>query len=133
MKPWDFTNDINEQKKNVIRNNESPEAAEKLYSPFLTLRQLSYHSDCILLANELNTRSIQPYNIPKIQHFEFLLNIINRKRRFTKFEKPEGDEVLGLIQNAFGYNYDKAQQVASILTEEQLDELRASTQEGGAN
>lgn len=133
MKPWDFTNDINEHKRNVIRNSESPEAAEKLYSPFLTLRQLSYHSDCVLLVNELNTRSIQPYSIPKIQHFEFLLNIINRKRRFTKFEKHKGDEVLGLIRDAFGYSYDKAQQVACILTEEQIEELRASTQEGGAN
>lgn len=131
MKPWDFTNDINEQKKNVIRNSDSPAAAEKLYSPFLTLRQLSYHSDCILLVNELNTRGVQPYNIPKIQHFEFLLNIISRKKRFTKFDKHEGDEKLQLIMNVFGYNIEKAQQVAPLLTEQQLNELRASTQEGG--
>ena len=56
MKPFDFINDINTGKKDLINGSDNPELAEKIYSPFLTNRSLSYFSDTVSLANEMNMR-----------------------------------------------------------------------------
>ena len=56
MKPFDYINDINYGKKNVIENSDNPELAEKLYVPYVTNKTLSYFIDCIGLVNEVNIR-----------------------------------------------------------------------------
>ena len=35
MKPFDYVNDINYGKKNIIENSDNPPLAEKLYPPYL--------------------------------------------------------------------------------------------------
>ena len=45
MKPFDYINDINYGKKNVIENSDNPELAEKLYVPYVTNKTLSYFID----------------------------------------------------------------------------------------
>ena len=50
MNPFDYLNAINSTKKNIMVD----EVTEKAYSPFLINRGLSYFSDTILFANEMN-------------------------------------------------------------------------------
>ena len=54
MKPFDFINSINFTKKNMIRGTENDDLAEKSYVPYITNRTLSYFTDTLLYANEMN-------------------------------------------------------------------------------
>jgi len=68
MSPFDYVNQILQGKKNLIVD----EVTEKEYSPFLTNRSLSYHMDCLMFANEMNSRHF----IDKKMQNDFLLNTI---------------------------------------------------------
>ena len=57
MKPFDFVNSINITKKNLMRGSYNDELSEKAYIPFLTNRSLSYFTDTLLYANEMNRYS----------------------------------------------------------------------------
>ena len=54
MKPFDYVNSINFTKKNLMKNTANDELAEKDYVPFLTNKSLSYFTDTLLYANEMN-------------------------------------------------------------------------------
>ena len=67
MSPFDFINQINHGKKNLI--DETPNV-EKEYISFIINRGLSFNHDTALYANEMN---VQNHLDPKLQ-FDFLLN-----------------------------------------------------------
>ena len=50
MNPFEYVNAINHTKQNVMVD----DMAEKAYNPFMVNRTLSYFSDTILMANEMN-------------------------------------------------------------------------------
>ena len=52
MSPFDYLNAIMQNKKQLIVDEET----EREYSPFMVNRGLSYHKDCIMYANEMNTK-----------------------------------------------------------------------------
>ena len=56
MSPFDFINQINHGKTNLI--DEKPEL-EKEYKPFIINRGLSFNHDTVLYANEMNFRNHQ--------------------------------------------------------------------------
>lgn len=124
MKLSDFMNSINSSKENLIRNSDSPAAAEKFYPPFPVARSLSYHADAILLVNELNLRGTASHAVSSKQHYEFLLHALPARRRFAKWRKPEIDEKINIICTAYGYSYDKAVEVIDILTDEEIENLK---------
>ena len=80
MNPFDFVNAICDSKQNLIID----DISEKLYTPFMVNRSLSYHYDTVLLANEMNQRHFLD---KKLQN-DFLINIVRRKKRFAKWIKP---------------------------------------------
>ena len=83
-------NSINSREKNnIIRDSQSPLAAEKQYPPFPVLRSLSYNLDCILLVNELNIRGLSQFNVSNLMHYEYLLYFISTKKRYNKWIKVE--------------------------------------------
>jgi len=83
MSPFDYVNQILQGKKNLIVD----EVTEKEYSPFLTNRSLSYHMDCLMFANEMNSRHF----IDKKMQNDFLLNTI---RSFVEVQLQEQDDFL---------------------------------------
>ncbi len=127
MKPFDFLNEINYGKNNLIQQSDNVDLAEKIYTPFLVNRGLSYFADTILFANEMN---IHHQCDNKLQ-FEFYLNTVRKRKRFTKWYKKEQDQYLDIIVNHYGYSYDKARQVISLFNEEQLQQLKKMRSEGG--
>lgn len=127
MKPFDFLNEINYGKNNLIQQSDNSDLAEKIYTPFLVNRGLSYFADTILFANEMN---IHHQCDNKLQ-FEFYLNTVRKRKRFTKWYKKEQDQYLDIIVNHYGYSYDKARQVISLFNEEQLQQLKKMRSEGG--
>lgn len=124
MSPFDFLNSINSTKKNLF---EDPQV-EKDYSSYLINRGLSYFPDTILYANEMN----QNFNIDKKWQFDFLVNTITPKKRFSKWYKKEVVvELVKLIQNHYKYSESKALEVIDLLTPSQIDEIKSQYDLGG--
>mgnify|MGYP003637335111 CR=1 FL=1 len=120
MKPFDFINDINFGKKNLMRKTENDELSEKAYIPYITNRSLSYFTDTLLYANEMNKYS----HLDNKLQYEFLLNSIRPKKRFAKWHKPEQDDDIELVSEFYNYSLPKARTVLSILSDKQLSAIR---------
>ena len=124
MNPFDFLNAINDNKKNLF---EDPQA-EKDYSSFMINRGLSYFPDTILYANEMNKAA----EIPKKWQFDFLLQSISKKRRFSKWHKKDAStESLKIIMKHYKYSENKAYEVIDLMSQAQLQELQEAYETGG--
>ena len=125
MNFFDFLNSINDNKKDLIR--EDP-LTEKEYVPFMINRGLSYFPDTILYANEMNKFA----SIPKQWQFDFYRIGVPKRKRFSKWHKQDKieEDVKNLMQE-YNYSHQKALQVISILSDEQLEELRKKYKIGG--
>ncbi len=115
---------ILEHKRDVLVTPED----EKSYVPFIVNRALSNHQDCILLVNELN---MVPHIDKKLQ-YHFLLNTTRSwKRPFKKWMKLEKSDDLELVREYYGYSISKAREALSILSQDQLKEIRKLMDKGG--
>jgi hypothetical protein len=124
MTPFDFLNAINESKKDLIKEDPSN---EKEYSAWMVNRGLSFFSDTVMYANEMNQR----HQISNKWQFQFLLNSIPKKKRFSKWFKREEEKHLKLVMDCYGYSSEKAKQVLTILTPEQLKTIEEKQYTGG--
>jgi len=127
--PFDYINAINTSKKNLMRGTDNDELAEKGYDAFLANRALSYHNDTIALANEMNTR----HYLDKKPQFEFFINTVRPKKRYAKWVKKEKDSDLAVVKEYYGYNDIKARQSLTILSDDQIIEMKKRIDKGGRN
>lgn len=123
ISPFDFANSICYSKENLMVDDWS----EKQYSPFIVNKHLSYGSDTVTAANEMNSR---PHIDHKLQ-YDFLKSIIRKKKRFNKWLKPEQEENMELVQQYFGYSKTKALDALRILSEDDLFLMRKRLNKGG--
>ena len=100
---------------------------EKAYNSFLVNRSLSYFPDTILAANEMN---LHPHLDNRLQ-FDFFINIIRKRKRFSKWYKPETISDLEAVKKYYGYSNEKARQVLTLLNTEQINELKLKVNTGG--
>jgi hypothetical protein len=120
----DWLNSINQTKKNLM--NEDP-SSEKEYAPYIINRCLSGHIDCVMYANEMNK-----YNfLPKKLQYDFFINIIRKKKRFSPWLKQEKNKDLEVVKSYYGYSNEKAKQALRILTKTQLDFIKSKLETGG--
>lgn len=125
MNPFDFLNEINSGKKDLIR--EDPQN-EKDYVPFMVNRGLSYFADTVMYANEMNRVS----GVPKLWQNDFFLNSISRKKRFSKWHKKEADsQSLQLVMEYYKYSNKRAQEIMDILSPDQLKMIEEKLYKGG--
>lgn len=127
MNPFDFVNDINLGKKDIMTNSENPELAERTYSPFLTNRALSYFADTIHCANEMNFHN----GLDHMMQYSFLLNIVRKRKRFSKWHKTINDEDLQTVIDYYGYSVKRAKEALKILSDEQLLTIKEKMSKGG--
>ena len=124
MELKDWLNSINQTKKNLI--DEDP-SLEKEYPPYIVNRCLSGHLDCIIFANEMNK-----YNfLPKKLQYEFLLNSLRKKKRFSPWLRKDKVTDLECIKKYYGYSNEKASQALKILTNEQINFIKKRLDIGG--
>ena len=116
MNPFDFVNDINLGKKDIITNSDNPELAEKTYNPYLTNKSLSYFPDTVQYANMMNMNS----HLDHLLQYSFLINIVRKRKRFSKWHKSNSDEDLQAVIDYYGYSVNKAKEALKILDNEQL-------------
>tara|TARA_B100001057_G_scaffold141208_1_gene140956 strand:+ start:6303 stop:6686 length:384 start_codon:yes stop_codon:yes gene_type:complete len=123
MNPFDYLNSINNTKKDIMID----DIAEKDYNAFMVNRGLSYFSDTILMANEMNIN----HHLESRLQFDFLINIIKKKRRFSKWLKATEIENLSIIKEYYGYSDEKAKSVLSLFGNDQINELKKRIYKGG--
>ena len=126
MKPFDFVNDINYKKKDLLKD-DIDNQLENEYKPFLVNRSLSFNFDTILQANEMNVRT----HLDNKLQYHYLLNIIRPKNRFGRWLKAEKYEAIDLIVEYYGYSLQKAREVVDIFTDEDLSTLKQKLFTGG--
>lgn len=103
---------------------------EKSYLPFIVNKAMSYHSDCVLLANEMNQN---PHLDKKLQYHFLLTTVRSWKRPFKKWMKFEKPSDLEAVKFAYGYSDRKAREVLSLLNDDQKSEIRKLMDKGGFN
>lgn len=123
ISPFDFLNAINHSKDDLIVD----EWSEKQYNAYIVNKGLSFSSDTVVQANEMNSR---PHVEKKLQ-FQFLINTIRSRKRFNKWIKPEKIDELEFVKEYYGYSTEKARQALSILTPEQLTMIKQKLKKGG--
>ena len=123
MNPFDYIKSINSTKKNIMVD----DITEKEYNAFIINRGLSFFPDTILYANEMNLN----HHLDNRLQYDFLINIIKKKKRFTKWVKPQEIANLEIVKEYYGYSDEKAKSVLSLLNNEQIEELNRRIYKGG--
>jgi hypothetical protein len=123
MNPFEYVNAINTGKKDIMID----DLAEKAYVPYTINRSLSYFNDTILAANEMNKH----HHLDKKLQFHFLINIIRKRKRFSKWDKPELVSDVEVVKEYYGYSNEKARQVLPLLSSDQIMNLREKVYKGG--
>ena len=123
MNPFEYANAINYTKKNIMVD----DITEKSYSSYMINRQLSYFPDTVLAANEMNRN----HHLDNRLQFDFFINIIRKRKRFSKWHKPETVSDLEAVKKYYGYSNEKARQVLTLLKTDQINELKNKVMTGG--
>jgi Bacteriophage clamp loader A subunit len=128
FKPWDYFNDVTNNKKEMIRNSDNPELAEKYYEPWIVNKALSYFPDTVFYANEMN----KYHQLSKMQQYDYFSKSINKRfRKYPKTKKEQVDQDLKNVMEYFKYSYKKAEEALSVLTSEQLQTIKQKLELGG--
>lgn len=120
---FDFVNSINYKKEDILT-----EENQSQYVPYVVNKSLSYFIDTIFQANEMNVR----HTTDKRLQFDFLLNSVRSKKRFSKWAKPEKLESIEVIKEYYGYNNERAKEVVNIFCDADINKIKDKLDKGGA-
>ena len=123
MNPFEYLKAINETKKDIMVD----DIAEKEYNPFIINRGLSFFKDTILYANEMN----RYHHLDHRVQFDFFINIIRKKKRWSKWIKADEISNLKLIKEYYGYSNEKAKSALSLMSNEQIEQIKTRIYKGG--
>ena len=123
MSPFEFIKAINETKEDVMVD----DVSEKKYSPFIVNRGLSFFMDTIFQVNELNRN----HHLDSRLQFDYLLNSVMKKKRYSKWLKPEKLQDLDVVKEYYGFSNEKAKDALSTLSEDQLAFIKDKLNQGG--
>jgi len=121
----DYLPAINHTKKNLMDSDDV--MWEKKYPAFMVNKVLSGFSDTIMLTNEMNRNHF----LDRDMQFQFLLNSIRSKKRFTPFLRASKIKDIECVKEYYGYSNEKAKTALDILTKEQLKLIKESLYKGG--
>lgn len=123
MNPFDYVNSINDTKQDIMID----DVTEKSYNSFMVNRSLSYFQDTVGLANVMN----QYHHIDNKLQYHFLINIIRKRKRFSKWMKPETESDIEVVKQYYGYSNQKARQVLPLLSPEHITIIKQKVSKGG--
>ena len=122
MNPFDYVNSINDTKKDIMTTEN-----EKSYNSFMVNRSLSYFPDTVALANVMN----QYHHLDNRLQYSFLINSIRKRKRFSKWVKPELEHDLEVVKEYYGYSNEKARQIMPLLSPSQIQQIKEKVNKGG--
>ena len=123
----DYLKVINETKEPLMDTDD--EMWEKKYPPFIINKCLAPFPDTIFLVNEMNLNN----HIDKKLQFDFLLNSLRTRKRYTPWLKASKQKNLEYVKEYYGYNNEKAKSALKILNDEQIKTIKDSLNKGGRN
>jgi hypothetical protein len=121
----DYLNAINVSKESLMDSED--EAWEKKYAPFIVNKCVAPFPDTILLVNELN----RYHHLDKKLQFDFLLNSLRARKRYTPWLKAKKLKNLEYVKEYYGYNNEKAKAALDILDDEQISAIKIKLYKGG--
>jgi hypothetical protein len=121
----DYLNAINHTKEKLLDSDD--EDWEKKYPPFVVNKCVYPFQDTIMLVNEIN----QLPHLDKKLQFDFLLNSVRSRKRFTPWLKANKLDNLEDVKEYYGYSNEKAKQALDILTDEQIATIKQKLNKGG--
>ena len=123
----DYLNAINHTKERLMDTED--EEWEKKYPPFIVNKCLAPFQDTILLVNEIN----QYPSIDKKLQFDFFINSLRPRKRFTPWVKANKLDDIEYVKEFYGYNNEKAKVALTILNDEQIATIKQKLYKGGKN
>ena len=123
----DYLNAINHTKEKLMATED--EEWEKKYPPFIVNKCLAPFQDTILLVNEINQ---YPHLDKKLQ-FDFLINSLRPRKRFTPWVKAKKLDDIEYVKEFYGYNNEKAKVALTILNDDQIATIKQKLNKGGKN
>ena len=123
----DYLNAINVTKEPLLDSED--ETWEKKYAPFIVNKCVAPFPDTILLVNEVN----QYHHLDKKLQFDFLLNSLRTRKRYTPWLKAKKLKNLEYVKEYYGYNNEKAKAALDILDDEQISAIKIKLNKGGRN
>lgn len=125
--PFDYVNSVTHNKKNMMRDTENDELAEKDYNPWIVNKALSYFPDTVLIANEVNMY----HGLGKRAQYEYLINMIRPNKRWAKWVKDVNDEDLDSVCAYYNVNRIIGREYLSLLSKEQIQIIKKDQDKGG--
>ena len=123
----DYLNAINNTKEPLMDSED--ETWEKKYPPFVVNKCLMPFQDTIFIVNEMN----QLPNIDKKLQFDFFLNSLRARKRYSPWAKATKLANLEYVKEYYGYNNEKAKAALDVLDDEQISAIKQRTYKGGKN
>lgn len=114
--PFDWLNSINQTKEDMMVD----DITEKQYSPFMVNRGLSYFIDTVMDSNQMNMFA----SLDNRLQYDYYMNSIRKKKRFSKWAKKTSNEDVEVVKSYFNINDSKALEALTILSKDQIDEIK---------
>jgi len=121
----DYLNAINYTKEPLL-DSEDDQWVKK-YPPYIINRCISPFPDTIQLVNEIN----QLHHLDKKLQYDFLINSLRTRKRYTPWMKAKKLENLEYVKEYYGYNNEKAKSALDILNDEQISAIKTKLNKGG--
>ena len=121
----DYLKAINQTKEPLMDGED--EEWEKKYPPFIVNKCVAPFQDTIMLVNEIN----QLHHLDKKLQFDFLINSLRPRKRYTPWLKATKLENLEYVKEFYGYNNEKAKVALDLLNDEQISAIKQKMRKGG--
>ena len=121
----EYLNAINFTKKDLMKSED--DLWKKKYPAFIVNKMLSGFSDTVMLVNEMNRNHF----LDRDMQFQFLLNSIRSKKRFTPFLRANKLKEIECVKEYYGYSNDKAKSALDILTKDDIKLIKEKLYKGG--
>ena len=123
----DYLNAVNHTKEHLLDSED--EEWERKYPPYIVNKCVAPFPDTVMLVNEIN----QLPHVDKKLQFDFLLNSLRPRKRFTPWLKAKKLDNLEYVKEYYGYSNEKAKTALDILTDEQISAIKRKLYKGGKN
>ena len=121
----DYLNAINYTKEPLLDTEH--DQWEKKYPSYIINKCIAPFPDSLMLVNEIN----QLHHLDKKLQYDFLINSLRARKRYTPWMKAKKLENLEYVKEYYGYNNEKAKSALDILNDEQISAIKTKLNKGG--
>ena len=121
----DYLNAINHTKEPLMDTED--EQCERKYPAYIVNKSVGPFKDTIMIVNEIN----QFHHLDKKLQFDFLINSLRPRKRYTPWVKAMKLENLEYVKEFYGYDNEKAKVALDILDDEQISAIKQKMNKGG--